>query len=579
VGDTTVSLRTGWNAVGLQCQQVTSLSASSQVAGLATFEEGGYRTAPVTPAEVNRGAGGRRGFWVFAFSEANLTYAGGDDGRGQAVPLQPGWNLISLATPDAVPGSALVVRRGSQVVPLASVLLPTFYQLATDGAATPVDVTAGGTLSPGHALWVFANAAAELSWPAAGATGLEVTPSELTLTRLGTRQLTATARLADGSTRDVTREVAWTSSVPSGAAVSSTGLVTALYPGTAEITAALGELQARSLVTTTDAGVPPVPVLRATATSLSASPNASVFGESVTFTASVTDPAGGVPSGTVSFFDGSTNLGAGTLSAGVATLTTSTLTVGSRTITASYGGNSIYAGSSGALAFSVGAAGTTTTLESSLNPSTSGAEVTFTANVTVNAPGSGTPTGNVTFKDGTTTLAANVPLTGGEATFSTASLSTAAHSLTVEYFPDPGFSASTSTALAQTVNPAVFTTPSPRDFTVPAGITQLTVVVEGAQGGAGRGSVTSTGGLGGSVTANLTVTPGEVLRLVVGGQGQRGVSNGVGIAGFNGGGDRTVRLPGHLGRRRRWGLRRAPGRHRAGQPRRRGRRRRGGRHG
>ena len=47
---------------------------------------------------------------------------------------------------------------------------------------------------------------------------------------------------------------------------------------------------------------------------------------------------------------------------------------------------------------------TTTTLASSVNPSVNGEEVSFTATVTANAPGAGTPTGTVTFMDGTTAL-------------------------------------------------------------------------------------------------------------------------------------------------------------------------------
>ena len=80
------------------------------------------------------------------------------------------------------------------------------------------------------------------------------------------------------------------------------------------------------------------------------------LGASVTFTATVTSPAG-VPSGTVTFSDGTTTLGTGTLTAsGVATITTSTLTSGSHTITASYGGATNFGTSSGTVNQTVGAA-------------------------------------------------------------------------------------------------------------------------------------------------------------------------------------------------------------------------------
>jgi hypothetical protein len=57
----------------------------------------------------------------------------------------------------------------------------------------------------------------------------------------------------------------------------------------------------------------------------------------VTLTATVSSSAG-IPTGTVSFLDGTTPLGTGTLSGGVATLTTTSLAVGTHSITAVYNG-------------------------------------------------------------------------------------------------------------------------------------------------------------------------------------------------------------------------------------------------
>src|SRR5438876_12198110 len=56
-------------------------------------------------------------------------------------------------------------------------------------------------------------------------------------------------------------------------------------------------------------------------TTVSSSANSSVFGQSVTLTATVSaqSPASGTPTGTVQFLDGSTNIGTGTLSGGTAT--------------------------------------------------------------------------------------------------------------------------------------------------------------------------------------------------------------------------------------------------------------------
>jgi hypothetical protein len=100
----------------------------------------------------------------------------------------------------------------------------------------------------------------------------------------------------------------------------------------------------------------------------------------------------------------------------------------------------------------------TTTAISPLSPSVFGQSVTFTATVTTNAPGSGIPTGTITFKDGSTILASNVALSAGVATFATSSLSTGNHSITAVYSGDANDTGSTSAARTQTVNKDVTST-------------------------------------------------------------------------------------------------------------------------
>ena len=79
-----------------------------------------------------------------------------------------------------------------------------------------------------------------------------------------------------------------------------------------------------------------------TAVSVGSSLNPATYGASVTFTATVSPGAAG---GTVTFMDGTTNLGAGTLSGGTATFAANALGAGSHSITATYGGNTNYAAS------------------------------------------------------------------------------------------------------------------------------------------------------------------------------------------------------------------------------------------
>lgn len=80
----------------------------------------------------------------------------------------------------------------------------------------------------------------------------------------------------------------------------------------------------------------------ATTTALVSSLNPSTSGTSVTLTATVKPATSGVPTGSVTFKDGSVTLGSGTLSAGKATLSTSTLSRGSYSLTAVYSGSVDY---------------------------------------------------------------------------------------------------------------------------------------------------------------------------------------------------------------------------------------------
>jgi uncharacterized protein (TIGR03437 family) len=105
-------------------------------------------------------------------------------------------------------------------------------------------------------------------------------------------------------------------------------------------------------------GTQTVIVKRSTTTTVTSSANPSVPGQSVIFTASVSSLTSVsisplAPTGTVTFFDGTSTLGVGTLARGKAlcgvdnSCVTSGLGAGSHSIKATYNGDSIYASSSG----------------------------------------------------------------------------------------------------------------------------------------------------------------------------------------------------------------------------------------
>ena len=188
-----------------------------------------------------------------------------------------------------------------------------------------------------------------------------------------------------------------------------------------------------------------------TTTTVSSSANPTVFGQSVTFTAAVT--SGGTPTGSVTFKDGAATLSTVVLDGtGHATFTTSTLAIGSHSITAAYGGDATFtASTSAALSQVVNKDATTTALTSSVDPAVDGTPVTFTATVSVTAPGSGTPTGTVTFRDKNTAITTVALDASGHASFTTSTLSRGAHQMTAVYSGSANFSTSTSTTLVENI--------------------------------------------------------------------------------------------------------------------------------
>jgi hypothetical protein len=100
------------------------------------------------------------------------------------------------------------------------------------------------------------------------------------------------------------------------------------------------------------------PAKIATTTSVRASATQLTAGQNVTFTAGVAPQSGtGVPSGSIIFLDGQTQLGTVTLNGGAASVSSANLAAGTHTITAAYSGDSNYAVStSSALTVTVTAA-------------------------------------------------------------------------------------------------------------------------------------------------------------------------------------------------------------------------------
>lgn len=229
----------------------------------------------------------------------------------------------------------------------------------------------------------------------------------------------------------------------------------------------------------------------------SASVNPATYGQAVTLTATVLPSlSGDVASGTVTFFDGSTSLGAANLSNNVAQISVSNFAAGSHCITASYGGDRNFAGStSSALAEVVNPAGTTAVLSSSGNPVLVGASVTFTA--TVSSPVAGAQSGTVSFYfDGSGTAAANVAVSSGAARYSTNALTAGSHTVVAVFTStNANFAGSTSGTLTQSVS----------DFGVSVSPSSLTAGRQSS--GTYTLTVTSVGGFSGNVSLSCSGAP------------------------------------------------------------------------
>ncbi len=192
----------------------------------------------------------------------------------------------------------------------------------------------------------------------------------------------------------------------------------------------------------------PVTVMQdTTATTLASSANPSTQLQPLTLTATVAASYPGALAGTVfptvvgtvQFFDGVTAIGTATVNAqGVATLTATTLLVGTHSLTACYQNSLNFMPSCSPVVTQVVTAAsvpvaTVTLLTSSLNPSVVGQAVTFTATVETTGAIPATPTGAVSFYDGTMLLQTVALNAQGIATLTTATLAAGVHPITAAY--------------------------------------------------------------------------------------------------------------------------------------------------
>lgn len=241
-------------------------------------------------------------------------------------------------------------------------------------------------------------------------------------------------------------------------------------------------------------------------TTLTAAPATLQKGIPVALTA-VVNAASGVstsiaPSGTVSFYDGSTLLGTQQVSSYSATLSNLTLdTTKSHLITAVYSGDTNFAGStSNAVSLVASLLPDTVTLVAVPTAAGPGQAINFTATVTpTSTPASNyeqNPTGTVTFYNGTTVIGTGTLVTAlansSTATFTSATLPAGSDIITAVYAGDSYFAPGTSNSVTVTVQDfTIAPVTSPATLTIPQGDSgQASFIIAGLAGYSGQIQVT-----------------------------------------------------------------------------------------
>jgi hypothetical protein len=393
------------------------------------------------------------------------------------VPSEP-----TATIGDPVTFTATVVPAGPVPTPLTGTV-----QFAVDGSnlGSPVAVAADGTATSAadptmslgtHAITATYSGTADYAGSGASIASFDVhnplTPTGTSLSVTpGTSvfgqpvSLTATVSAGTGtpdgavSFYDNATTLLGTATLNGDATDQATLSVTSLPVGSASITADYDGDNNVTFAPSNSAPVDETVQLSGSTTTVTSSQNPSVSGQGVTFDVSVA-PAGlgaGTPTGTVQITVNGASLGTETLSGGAASVTDNSLGAGSYTVTATYSGDAGFAAGSGGLTQVVTQDATATVLDDSPNPSVQNQTVTFTATVSPVAPGGGSPTGTVTFLNGSTPIGAatlSAGADGDQASIELSNLDLGDNLITASYAGDSNFIASASATVDQSVQAA-----------------------------------------------------------------------------------------------------------------------------
>jgi MtrB/PioB family decaheme-associated outer membrane protein len=449
VNATTITATTGAHAAGIVDVVVTTPAGTGTGVGLYTY------TPPAPSMTANAGTTPQSAVVSTAFANplavtvrdaANKPVAGVNvtftaPGAGASGVFSNGTATITVATDVAgvasAPFTANAIAGGPYTVTAASAGLTTVnFSLTNVGAAASMTANAGTTPQSASVLTAFAN---PLAVTVKDAANNPVPGVNVTFTAPGAGAGGTFSNAA--ATIVVATNASGVASAPFTANATAGGpyTVTAAAAGLPTVNFSLTNISnaATHFAVSAPAAATAGSAFSVTVTALDAANNVAVgYGGTVHFTSS--DVAAVLPANA-------------TLTNGVKTFSITLRTPGAQTITAT---DTVTPAITGTVTINVtpGNTATTTALVSSLNPSSAGQGVTFTATVS-GAPTSGTPTGNVSFLDSGGEIGTG-SLSRGVATFTTSALRIGNHSITAAYGGDAVFAASTSAVLIQAVGTA-----------------------------------------------------------------------------------------------------------------------------
>jgi hypothetical protein len=327
----------------------------------------------------------------------------------QTTPVPTG--TVVFTNPNTTPatqiGTGNIDATGTAVFSTSSLTAATYSVIATYSGDTEYDASSSSPTTLTIKAPVTANVTLSIT-PSKGAVGTSITFSTTVTGTGGTP--TGTVYFFDGTTILGSAVLAnGATSYSTIALAAGTHSISVQYTGDNVFGSATSAAQNVTLTASASA---------ATVTTLTSSSASASQGTRVTFTATISSTVTGIPTGSVIFYDGTTNLGTGTLTNAAATFTTSTLAVGSHSITAAYSGDSVFLPSTSSIF-------TQTIVASSFTMAASPASLTIQPGVSGTTVITITPTGAFA---GTLTLACGALPTDGSCAFAPATLTFAASS-------------------------------------------------------------------------------------------------------------------------------------------------------